>query len=348
MHMTEAGWKVSIIVPVYKAEEYLERCVESLVHQTYQNIEIILVDDGSPDDCPALCDAYAKQDDRIVVVHKPNGGLVSAWQAGVKASSGSYLAFVDSDDWVETDMLEGMTAYLSEGETDHKEIICCNFVINRPGRETKHYHGLKPGIYEGEELQGEIKNHLLGHENRRISMSRCMKLFSRSLIEENMQYSNPKITMAEDVNITLSALLDCKRVVIMGEALYYHYFYNEASMVHKYDPRMYEAIRTLYQTILDIYRIKGRENGEEQAQKEYIYLLFLALKNELRSGASGYAGRVKRICADEENKRIVKKYPLKIEDKTNQLLYLVLKHPFGLMIGGVRLVFWLYDHVRKS
>ena len=342
-----AGRKISVIVPVYKAEDYLARCVDSLVGQTYKNIEIILVDDGSPDGCPALCDAYAQKDGRIVAVHKQNGGLVSAWQAGVRASSGDYLAFVDSDDWVETDMLKEMAAYLSEGEEDHKEIICCNFVINRPDRETKHYHGLEPGIYEGERLQGAIKDDLLGNENRRISMSRCMKLFSRSLIEENMQYSNPRITMAEDVNITLPALLDCKRVVIMKQALYYHYFYNEASMVHKYDARLYEGIKTLYETIREIYRIKGREKGAGQAEKEYIYLLFLAIKNELRSGTSGYVGRVKGICKEEENRRILKKYPVKIEDKTNRLLYMVLKYPYGAVIGGVRLLFGLYDGLRR-
>lgn len=346
--MAGAEKKISVIVPIYKAEEYLVRCVDSLVGQTYKNLEIILVDDGSPDGCPALCDAYAEKDERIRVVHKPNGGLVSAWQAGVRASSGSYLAFVDSDDWVETDMLQGMAAYLSEGDKDHREVVCCNFVMNRPNRETKHYHGLQPGIYEGEYLQGEIKNQLLGHENRKISMSRCMKLFSRSLIEDNMQYSNPNITMAEDVNITLSVLLDAKRVVIMKEALYYHYFYNDASMVHKYDAHMYEGIKTLYETIREIYRIKGRENGEEQAKKEYIYLLFLVIKNELRGGASGYLGRVKGICREEENRTIVKEYPVQVEDKANRLLYMVMKHPNKIVIGGVRLLFGLYDRLRKG
>ena len=118
-------------------------------------------------------------------------------------------------------------------------------------------------------------------------------------------------------------------------------------MVHKYDAKLYEGIRTLYETILAIYRIKGRENGESQAQKEYIYLLFLALKNELRSGTPGYSKRVKKICTDEENKRIVKQHTVKIEDKTNRLLYLVLKHPNHMVIGGVKLVFGMYDRLRR-
>ena len=370
--MAGAGKLISVIVPVYKAEAYLKRCVDSLIGQECAgaDMEIILVDDGSPDGCPAMCDAFAKGDGRIRVVHKENGGLVSAWQAGVRASRGEYLGFVDSDDWVETDMLRNMAAYLSgvEGETkgdkgrseeknaeertekdvkkDAREIICCNFVINRPDKETEHYHGLAAGVYEGRQLEGEIKDNLLGHENRRISMSRCMKLFSRSLIEENMKYCNPKVTMGEDVNITLAALLDCRRVVIMEDALYYHYFYNDASMVHHYDAGMYEGIRTLYRTIKEIYRIKGRENGESQANREYVYLLLLALKNEIRGGADGYGERVRQICRDAENRRIVGENPVKVSDKTNRMLYFILRHPVRMVIVVARMVFWVYDSRR--
>lgn len=344
-----ADKKVSIIVPVYNAEDYLERCVDSLIGQTYRNIEIILIDDGSPDKSPAMCDDYAGKDERIKVLHKENGGLVSAWQAGVRASNGEYLCFVDSDDWVETDMLSAMTAYLQEAPGGGKkgEIICCNFVSNRPGRETKHYHALLPGIYEGEKLQGEIKDNLLGHENRKISMSRCMKLFSRELIEDNMCYSNPAITMGEDVNITLPALLDSKRVVIMEEALFYHYFYNEQSMVHKYDAGMYEGIRILFKTVKEIYRIKGRENGDSQAAREYVYLLLLALKNEIRSNKSGYAGRIKKICREQENYNIIFSNKVKVRDKSNRMLYFVLRHPDTAVIIAARAVFQVYDRCCK-
>lgn len=341
--MTEK--RVSIVVPVYRAEKYLKRCVDSLRNQTYKNIEIVLVDDGSPDSCPQLCDGYAAEDDRIRVVHKQNGGLISAWQAGVRACSGDYLCFVDSDDWVETDMLQDMVSRLSETEEDSREIVCCNFVINRPGRETAHYHALAPGVYEGGVLQGEIKDNLLGHENRRISMSRCMKLFSRSLIEDNMQYTNLQIRMGEDVNITLPALLDCRRVVIMEDALYYHYFYNEESMVHRYDAGMYEGIRLLYRTIQEIYRIKGRKSGQRQADREYIYLLLIALKNEIRSGTAGYQERVTAIGKEPENRRLVREQPAELHDKTNRLLYLVLKHPGRLTISAVRVIFAVYDRM---
>ena len=91
---------ISVIVPIYKVEEYLNRCVESLVNQTYKNLEIILVDDGSPDNCPEMCDRWAKQDKRIRVIHKKNGGLSDARNAGMRIATGEYIAFVDSDDLV--------------------------------------------------------------------------------------------------------------------------------------------------------------------------------------------------------------------------------------------------------
>ena len=90
--------KISVIVPIYKVEQVLKRCVDSILSQTYENLEIILVDDGSPDQCPAICDAYARQDARIKVVHKKNGGLTSAWKEGVRHAEGEWLGVVDSDD----------------------------------------------------------------------------------------------------------------------------------------------------------------------------------------------------------------------------------------------------------
>jgi len=108
----------SVIVPVYKVEEYLEACVESVLNQTFSDFELILVDDGSPDRCPMMCDEYAKKDNRIKVVHKPNGGLASARQAGIKAAKGDYVFNLDSDDKIENDTLESAYKIISETNCD--------------------------------------------------------------------------------------------------------------------------------------------------------------------------------------------------------------------------------------
>lgn len=102
--MSEKQPLISVIVPIYKVEQYLNRCVQSIVDQTYKNLEIILVDDGSPDNSPAMCDAWAEKDDRVQVVHKKNGGVSSARNAGLDAANGAYIGFVDGDDYIEPDM----------------------------------------------------------------------------------------------------------------------------------------------------------------------------------------------------------------------------------------------------
>lgn len=109
---------ISVIVPVYKVEEYLDQCVSSIVNQTYQNLEIILVDDGSPDSCPAMCDRWAEKDPRIKVIHKENGGLSDARNAGLKVATGEYVAFVDSDDWIDPDMYSLLYERIRKSESD--------------------------------------------------------------------------------------------------------------------------------------------------------------------------------------------------------------------------------------
>ena len=116
---------ISVIVPVYKVEPYLDRCVQSIVDQTYTNLEIILVDDGSPDNCPAMCDAWAEKDKRIKVLHKTNGGLSDARNAGMAAATGEYIAFVDSDDWIASEMLEKLLDRMIHTDSD---IVSCDAV----------------------------------------------------------------------------------------------------------------------------------------------------------------------------------------------------------------------------
>ena len=119
---------VSVIVPVYKVEPYLDRCVQSIVDQTYTNLQIILVDDGSPDSCPQMCDEWAKKDSRICVIHKDNGGLSDARNAGMAVAKGEYIAFVDSDDWLEKDFLLLLYQALKSAQADIAEcgVLLCD------------------------------------------------------------------------------------------------------------------------------------------------------------------------------------------------------------------------------
>lgn len=118
---------ISVIIPVYKTEKYLDKCVESVINQTYKNLEIILVDDGSPDNCPKVCDDWASRDNRIKVIHKKNGGLSSARNSGIEFATGTYLMFTDSDDSLETDMIEFLYNLVKQDDSD---IARCGFFFD--------------------------------------------------------------------------------------------------------------------------------------------------------------------------------------------------------------------------
>ncbi|MCQ2102485.1 MAG: glycosyltransferase [Fibrobacter sp.] len=128
---------ISVIVPIYKVEPYLRRCLDSIVNQTYTNLEIILVDDGSPDGCPAICDEYAAKDNRIVVIHKENGGLSDARNAGLDICKGEYISFVDSDDWIEKNYIEHLLTLIKNEHADiaiaNHQLICTNGFIEYKG-----------------------------------------------------------------------------------------------------------------------------------------------------------------------------------------------------------------------
>lgn len=334
---------ISIIVPVYNTKEYLSRCMDSLLAQDYEEKEIILVDDGATDGSGELCDEYERQYPCVKVIHKENGGLMSAWMAGVIASYGEYLCFVDSDDWVEPDMLKEMAALLTYTE---KEMVVCNHFIDREnGEKTLETNGLAPGVYDRNALANDVFLQLLGNEVRRVCFSRCMKLIARELITDNLRFCDQRIRMGEDLNIMLPAILDAQRLVIMEDAYFYHYYYNQSSMVHKYDAGLYENIKLLREIMYRVTEEKYKGSGQSDAMRkradmEYIFLLLLAVKNEARGNKEGYRRNIKALC--EEEGTLIRSTPVKVETKANQLLYLVLKHPNFCFLTLLRMAMRVY------
>ena len=217
---------ISVIVPIYKVEAYLDRCVRSIAEQTYQNLEIILVDDGSPDRCPAMCDAWAEQDSRIKVIHKENGGLSDARNAGLEIASGAYIAFVDSDDWVAADYIGAMYRAIQDTGA---EIAACDVMISRG--ET----GTDDSVLENairvcgpEEAIGDI---LKGEGFRAVAWN---KLYHKSLLE-NEQY--PVGKYHEDEFFTYRILAKAEKLVYLDRKLYFYFqrpgsIMNSVSMKH--------------------------------------------------------------------------------------------------------------------
>lgn len=335
---------VSVIVPVYNATEYLHKCVDSIVNQSFVNLEIILVDDGSLDESLSVCEQYACQDKRVKVFHKENGGLMSAWMAGVELASGEYFCFVDSDDWIDPCMIEELFGRTSDAE---QEVICCNFAIEKKTGSIPQKHELPAGVYEKEKLE-EVKERLLGNEIREVSFSRCMKLISRELILNNLSFCDQRIRMGEDVNIMLPVLLDTERLVILKDAFYYHYYFNESSMVHRYDRGLVSNIQILMTCIRRIMEEKLSDRELKQsllkgADQEEILMWLLALKNEARGNPSGYRRNILKLCRSEEIRDLVKRTEITVNQPANKLLYLVMKHPGEVTVRLLRLaMIWYY------
>ena len=150
---------VSIIVPIYNVEPFLEKCVNSLLNQTYTNIEVILVDDGSPDECPDICDKYREEDHRVKVIHKKNGGLSSARNSGLKVCRGDYIMFVDSDDWIEVDLIEKMVKVMRNNPV---QLVTCGRCVTDENYQEKIISGKSEILSVKEVIKKSIFNNEIG------------------------------------------------------------------------------------------------------------------------------------------------------------------------------------------
>lgn len=222
---------ISIVVPIYQIDRYIGICIESLINQTYENMEIILVDDGSPDRCPEICDLYASKDARIKVIHKENGGLVSARKAGLLSATGKYVGYVDGDDWVGAGFVESLYTAVSTANAD---IAAGGFSRDLFSR-TAHFTDKMPcGVYEGARLDDlRCKMISLG-DFFRIGVSTYVwnKLFRRELLLQVQLPVDNAISIGEDAAVTYPAIMQAKRLVITDTCAY-HYRQREDSMLKK-------------------------------------------------------------------------------------------------------------------
>ena len=262
---------VSVIVPVYKTEKYLERCVCSLQNQTLQDIEIILVDDGSPDNCPDMCDQFAAHDSRIKVVHKKNGGLSSARNAGMKVASGKYIGFVDSDDDVEPDMFASM---LKEAENNAADFVMSDYIrILSNGERALVSTNLRSGVYEKADLKREIYPALIMGENVDygpiLSVWHCM--YNRKfLMANNITFAND-VTWSEDNLFSAIVGYCANRFVYMKGKGLYHYYQNPETITTSYRPGALNVYEKMNRYLEEFFLIRNDYDFRRQLKLHMIY-----------------------------------------------------------------------------
>lgn len=212
----------SIIVPIYNVEKYLKRCIDSLINQTYKNIEIILVDDGSTDDCPQICDNYAVKDNRIKVIHKKNGGLSEARNFGLEKATGEYIFFIDSDDWLNTKTVEQFEFFL---EKDSAIDIAIGNLINEDGT----IYSIIPNAEIGKVYNGE--DYFVKFNNSIIPCAVAPAYRREFLLENNLKFMIG--VYHEDNDFTPRAYIQAKKIIYTGINFYVRFIREDSITNHK-------------------------------------------------------------------------------------------------------------------
>ena len=213
--------EISVIVPIFRIEHYLPKCIDSLLKQSFLNFELILVDDGSPDNCPKICDDYAKSDARVKVIHKENGGLLSARKAGLNEASGKYISFVDGDDWVDKYYLDILYKMM---EANASDLVVTGHFREFDGKIETIASKLT-GIYNANEIKSLLLPNAIYNGRfceHGISTYVWNKLFKRTLLAKILYDVPNEIIMGEDAAITYSYLSIAERITISSIPLYYY------------------------------------------------------------------------------------------------------------------------------
>ena len=236
--------KVSVIVPIYKIERYLRQCIDSILAQTFTDFEMLLIDDGSPDECPAICDEYAKKDSRIRVFHKPNGGLTSARNYGLDNAKGDWIMHIDGDDWIEPTYIEELYDTAIKNDAD---IAICGF------------------RFAYEDGSFVIEHPTIWDDNKSTSLNRYIasvwttawgSIHKSSLYKDNSIRSPKNITFCEDFHLMVRLCYFADKVVSIDSPLY-NYRQQSSSIMHYLNEKTWRNELTAYKEIIDFFRNQG-------------------------------------------------------------------------------------------
>ncbi len=277
----------SVIVPIYKVEKYLPKCLDSILKQTYKNFELLLIDDGSPDKCPKICDAYAKKDKRIKVIHKKNAGLVAARNTGIENSQGNYICYVDGDDWILPDLLEEVNKIIEK----YKDIDMICYKARRVFTDyTKEIpFDIKEGKYNKKRLETEIYPYMM-YDNRKpfceglIFPVAWNKIYRKELLTKHY-CKEEKIKMGEDNAFVFECLLYSNNVYFLDKVLYEYNQLNVSSFTNSYDKNRFKNNEILINYIeQNIGNYSAIIDNQINAFKAY--WLIMAIFHEIKSQKS--------------------------------------------------------------
>lgn len=309
---------VSVIIPVYKVEAYLERCIDSVLNQTLDCMDIILVDDGSPDRCGEICDAYSKENEKVITVHKKNEGLGKARNSGLLYAGREYVAFLDSDDYVEPNMYELLYQTAKEENADF--VGSGEWIDGKNGQEKRIYVKKRKNFKTKQEMN-ELLFGMIGSRpedayDARYGMSVWKNLYKRELlVREKIQFVSEREWISEDILFNMECLFHSKKAVMLPDCLY-HYCLNGSSLSKVYREDRFEQDLRLYEEI----RRRLRQWELEQAGSFYVRRLLISRGryNAIQEVLLGNRDkkfiflhhRLLKICGHHVFREAIKGYPI--------------------------------------
>ncbi|MEN6414605.1 MAG: glycosyltransferase [Veillonellales bacterium] len=322
--------KVSIVVPVYKTEKFIHRCIDALICQTLTDIEIILVDDGSPDNCGKICEDYAKQDKRIKVIHKKNGGLSSARNTGIREASGEYIGFVDSDDYVEQTFCECMYKTAKKFNID---IVNCDYYWESETSEARSSSLKKDKVIYNEEILEYLKK---AHATTIIWFV-WRNIYRRSFLIKNNIFFAEEVRFGEDSIFNLYAFYYAKSLYSVDKCLY-HYISNPNGLIQtKYKENLLEKFYIQYKVKELFYKIPylaDIEYRQDFCRNNIEHSLILLLTNTYNIAHKDYLQQLKQIRESEFIQQSFKNYkPSGNLSKNMQMVICLFEHKLYFLIN---------------
>lgn len=263
--------KLSVVIPVYNAEEYLKQCIDSVLGQTFSDFELILVDDGSTDGSGGICDSYAKADPRVNAVHTKNQGVVTARRTGVNLARGEYVACVDSDDWIDLDFYH--TLFELSGQSDADVLICSRIVRGEKCVETTAF---APGYYDKKAMEDKVLPRMMYDLNEGryyITPPLWDKLFRTELLRKVYKNVNANVTLGEDAVCTYPCLTLARSMYILDNRSCYHYREGHLSMVRHCDIQLLQRVCALASSM----ELQFADCSEIMKKQMYYFVAYNAL-----------------------------------------------------------------------
>lgn len=302
--------KVSIIVPIYNVEKYLDRCMQSLLNQTLKEIEIILVDDESPDNCPAMCDEYARLDSRIKVIHKKNEGLGLARNSGLEIVTGEYVAFVDSDDYVSLDMYNELYKLANQYNSD---IVSCGHSYELKNKKVYQNDVSSLKVFSGDDLTKVcldlIASDIVIAKERLYSISVWHAIYSNRIISDNkIRFLSERVVVSEDIPFQVDMLMHARKIVYIPD-YFYNYCWNGSSLTKTFVFEKYSRLKTLRELLL--HKTRSIDNSTTRVNRAFIANVHYFLQHivEANDSMSLKLKNFKRICNDPIWVDLFNQYP---------------------------------------